>query len=81
MGKVTNIDNVKQLTLDRLDEIKSLVESGKVSGVAMAVCYKDGSTGNFWVTIDRPVTLIGELHCLMSDMEFYEVDLRKNEVE
>lgn len=77
MSKITNIDAFKQAALDRLDAVRKEIESGKVHSFAI-VTGNDEITSNCWIIRDRPVTLIGEMHCCMADMEYYEIDLRKH---
>jgi hypothetical protein len=77
MNKVVNIDRFKQVALENIDRLRALVENDELAGIAIATAYHDGCGGNMWISKDRPVLLIGEMHCLMADMEFYEVDLRK----
>ena len=78
MSNVTNINDFKQSALDNLRILRDGIESGEIVGVAVSMTYKDGSSGNCWNCDDRPIQLIGELHCLMADMEFYEIELRKH---
>ena len=75
---VVNIDRFKQEALERLNYIKALIENDEIAGIAIATTYTNGEAGNSWICKDRPILLIGEIHCLMADMEFYEVDLRKH---
>ena len=77
-NKVVNIDSFKRNALENIDRIRALIEADELAGFAIATAYNDGCGGNMWLSKDRPVLLIGEMHCLMADMEFYEVDLRKH---
>jgi formyltetrahydrofolate synthetase len=76
--KVVNIDRFKQDALENIDRLRALIENDELAGFAIATAYADGTAGNMWLSKDRPILLIGEMHCLMADMEFYEVDLRKH---
>jgi len=75
--KIQNIDKFKDEALKRLQEVKEGIESGETIAFAIAEVTQKTSK-NMWIVQARPVTLIGEMHCLMADMEYYEVDLRKN---
>ena len=79
MAQIVELDSFKRTAIERLEEVIKDIKNGQVE--AMAVAYvgpNDTVTGNVWCCQKRPVTLIGELHCLMADIEFYEVDLRKH---
>lgn len=75
---IVQIDEFKRLAVARLKEAIDRINQGEVIGFALAEVSPDGSTANSWCIDGLPVSLIGELHCLMSDIEYYEVDLRKN---
>jgi len=77
---VTNIDTYKDTAIKRLNNLIKEIENGDIVGIAVTFTLKDGDSGNMWTVAKKsnPVVLIGEMHCLMADLEFYEVDLRKH---
>lgn len=50
--------------IERLEEVLAKARDGKVSSVAIAVVYRDGSTGDCWSKIPSRATLIGAVGVL-----------------
>ena len=65
---------VIELLKTALDE----AEKGGICGIAIALTYTDGRTANAY-SLDRAMSLIGELRVLERDIVDSSIDLRRHE--
>lgn len=57
--KVIECEPIGESVVERLEEVLEKAYAGEISSVAIAVVYRDGSTGSAWSRMPSVSTMIG----------------------
>lgn len=70
-AEIHTIDNQPAgLTIgESLQQLQELHEAGKLSAVAFALVYRDGTSGHGWSKLHSRVTMIGSVSLLKANLE------------